>query len=48
MAKGAERAALEALQNPTIGPFLRGLVDLIGIGPARKAIQQRVPVRTRS
>ena len=46
MAKGAERAALEALQNPTIGPFLRGLVDLIGIGPAKKALQQRLPARS--
>ena len=43
---GAERAALEAAQNPTVGPFLRGLVDLIGIGPAKKALQQRLPARS--
>ena len=44
--KGTERLVLEAAQNPTVGPFLRGLVDLIGIGPAKKALQQRLPARS--
>ena len=46
MAKGAERAALDALQNPTIGPFLRGLVDRLGVGGARKVIQQGATMTT--
>ncbi len=32
--------------NPTVEPFLRALVDLIGVDPAKKALQQRLPARS--